>query len=335
MSDFLPLLWALIIAFGVIMYVILDGFDLGIGILFPWVRDPGHRNLMINSIAPVWDGNETWMVFGGASLYGAFPVAYSTLLPALYMPIMVMLGALVFRGVAFEFRVKAHRSRFLWDFAFTGGSTVAAFCQGLILGTFIQGYIIYSGLDDSYVWFTPFSLITGIAVVVGYALLGSTWLIIKTQGELQKDMYNAAKILLSAIVLFMAIVSLWTPFIHPEIKNRWFSLPNFFYLLPLPIVTILATAYAFYCLAHPTRKNEKIPFVLSISLFLFCYIGLGISSWPYLVPRQLTVWEAASNDTSLTFQLIGAIILLPLLIAYSIYAYRVFKGKVRSDVGYH
>jgi cytochrome d ubiquinol oxidase subunit II len=334
-TQLLPLLWAGIIAFAVIMYVILDGFDLGIGILFPWLRDQQHRNIMINSIAPVWDGNETWMVFGGASLYGAFPIAYSTLLPILYMPIMVMLGALIFRGVAFEFRVKADKSRFLWDLAFSGGSTLAAFCQGLVLGTFVQGYVLNPSPGEAYVWFTSFTVMTGVAVVAGYALLGATWLIMKTENDLQKDMYQVAKVLLFCIAIFIGIVSVWTPFIHADIYDRWFSLPNFFYLLPLPILTALTILYAAYCLHHPTKTNERLPFILCICLFVFSYIGLCISSWPYLVPREITFWEAASSDKSLIFLLIGTIILLPVLITYSIYAYRVFKGKVTSEHGYH
>lgn len=333
-STMLPLIWAWLIAVGVIMYVILDGFDLGIGILFPWINDHDHRGIMMNTIAPVWDGNETWLVFGGATLYGAFPLAYSTLLPALYMPLMVMLGALVFRGVAFEFRFKAYRSRFLWDLAFAGGSTMAAFCQGLILGTFIQGYGLI-GSNQHYYWFTPFSIITGLAVVFGYALLGATWLLIKTEGALQKNMYQAAKILLFFVALFMLVVSLWTPFSQPAINARWFTLPNFFYLLPLPFFALICTLYQAYCLSKPTVKNEKLPFILTVSLFFLCFIGLGVSIWPYIIPRTLTIWEAAANEKSLLFQLIGTIILLPVLIAYSIYAYRVFKGKVHTDMGYH
>ncbi len=331
----LPLIWALIIAFGVIMYVILDGFDLGIGILFSWIPDPDHQSLMINSIAPIWDGNETWLVLGGAILYGAFPLAYSTLLPHLYLPIMIMLGALVFRGVAFEFRLKAYRSRFLWDLAFSGGSMSAAFCQGLILGTFIQGQFLGQGPQAAYAWLTPFSMTTGVAVVIGYALLGSTWLIIKTENELQKEMYHASRKLLVGVAIFILIVSLWTPFLHPDIKNRWFSLPTFFYLSPLPIATFLVVLFEDYCLQSPHKCNEKLPFICTILLFVFCYVGLGISTWPYIVPRELTFWEAASNTKTLVFLLIGMIILLPVLITYSIYAYRVFRGKVHSDTGYH
>jgi cytochrome bd ubiquinol oxidase subunit II len=334
-NTLLPLIWGLLIALGVMMYVILDGFDLGIGILFPWAQTPKSRTTMMNSIAPIWDGNETWLVFGGATLYGAFPIAYSTLLPALYMPIMVMLGALVFRGIAFEFRAQAAKSRFLWDLAFAGGSTAAAFCQGLILGTFIQGPFSLHSTNEAYSWFTPFSIMTGIAVVFGYALLGSTWLILKSEGELQNNMYQAARVLLFIVACFMLIVSLWTPFIHPSIQHRWFSLPNFFFLLPFPVLTLIATLCEAYYLNRPNVRHEKRPFILSISLFVLCYAGLGISIWPYIIPRQLTIWEAAANTKSLRFLLVGAIILLPLLIAYSIYAYYVFRGKVHSDAEYH
>lgn len=322
----LIVIWAGIVAFAVLMYVLLDGFDLGIGILFPWITSNAHRDAMMNSVAPVWDGNETWMVLGAAALYGAFPIAYSTLLPILYLPLMIMLVALIFRGVAFEFRFKANRSRFLWDIAFSLGSTVAAFCQGLVLGTFVHGYTTGQA-GQYYVWFSPFSIMTGIAVVAGYALLGATWLIIKTENDLQKIMYHHAKILFPVVAFFILLVSLWTPSVEPEIFNRWFTLPNFLYLMPLPILTALAWFYGFFALF---KRYEKIPFIMSILLFWFCYIGFVISSWPYLIPRTVTIWQAASNEQALIFLLIGVAILLPILIAYSIYAYYVFRGKVRE-----
>lgn len=333
MEYYLPLIWAGITAFAVLMYVLLDGFDLGIGILFPWISGKENRDLMMNSVAPVWDGNETWMVLGAASLYGAFPIVYSLLLPTLYIPIMIMLAALIFRGVAFEFRFKAERSRPFWDVAFAAGSTIAAFGQGLVLGTFVQGYgNLLPTQINHYAWFTPFSIMTGIAVVVGYALLGATWLIMKTEGELQQMMRQAAKVLLVGIAFFLALVSLWTPFIDPAIQERWFSLPNFFYLLPLPTLTVIAVLWAAYAI----RKGlERLPFILSISLFLFAYAGLAISSWPYLIPRSVTIWQAASNPRALMFLLVGAIILLPVLIAYSIYSYWVFRGKVSLKHGYY
>lgn len=332
MHDILAFIWFGLVGFAVIMYVLLDGFDLGIGIVFPWISDRDNRGIMMNSVAPVWDGNETWLVFGAAALYGAFPYAYSTLLPLLYMPIMVMLAALVFRGVAFEFRFKAHRSRLLWDTAFAGGSIAAAFCQGLILGTFIHGYTGHPGQTTPYLaWFSAFSIVTGIATVAGYALLGSTWLIMKTKGELQNYMFHIAKIYLLATGFFIALVSIWTPFVDPEVLRRWFSLPNFFYLLPLPILT---TATWLVCLYGLYQRWEKLPFILSILLFLCAYVGLVISIWPYLIPYAVPYWQAASSVKALQFLLVGAIILLPLLIIYSIYAYYVFKGKVHSSEGY-
>lgn len=333
MNTALILIWGGILAFAVLMYVLLDGFDLGIGILFPWIPDRENRAIMMNSVAPVWDGNETWLVFGAAALYSAFPIAYSTLLPILYLPIMTMLGALIFRGVAFEFRFKAVRSRLLWDVAFSLGSITAAFCQGLILGTFIHGYTSPNGehIGQYYVWFSPFSVVTGLAVVAGYALLGANWLIMKTEGPLQDYMFHIAKIYLIAVGFFIALVSLWTPFIDPEILHRWFSLPNFFYLLPLPLLTAAAWLYCLYALY---RREEKSPFIMSVLLFWFCYVGLAISAWPYLVPRSITIWQAASNSKALLFTLVGALILIPLLLAYSIYAYRVFKGKVKYGEGY-
>ena len=331
-DTLLLVIWAGILAFAVIMYVLLDGFDLGVGIFYylHWIPIKSNRDMMMNSVAPVWDGNETWMVLGAAALYGAFPLAYSTLLPILYLPLMIMLIALIFRGVAFEFRFKAHRSRFLWDIAFSLGSIVAAFCQGSILGTFINGYASFpdhNTMGHYFSWTSPFSIMTGIAVIIGYALLGSTWLIMKTEGELQKMMYYYAKIYLVGVAFFLLVVSLWTPFIHPDIMHRWFSLPNFFYLMPLPLLSLFAVFYATYGLM---KRYEKVPFMMSVLLFWLAYIGLAISMWPYLVPRTMTIWQAASNSKSLIFLLVGTLILLPILIGYSIYAYYVFKGKVTA-----
>ncbi len=329
----LILVWAIIISFAIIMYVVLDGFDLGIGILFPWVKDHHHRDIMMSTVAPVWDGNETWLVLGAASLYASFPLAYSTLLPALYMPIMVMLAALIFRGVAFEFRFKAQRSRVIWDWAFAAGSTLAAFSQGLILGTFVQGYGDTLPLQVSAVhWLTPFSVMTGLAVVGGYALLGATWLIMRTVGELQQQMFKAAQRLLMMIVLFLIAVSLWSPLLSPYIFDRWFKLPDFYYLAALPLLTAAVVFYNFYCL-H--KKREVWPFVLSVGLFIFSYLGFCISSWPYIIPHAVTIWDAAAPPSSLKFTLIGFCILLPVLLGYTAYSYRVFRGKITSGEGHY
>lgn len=320
----LPLLWAVIISFVVIMYVILDGFDLGVGILFPWVKSHEQRDIMMSTVVPVWDGNETWLVLGAACLYGAFPLAYSTLLPTLYMPIMLMLAALIFRGVAIEFRFKAEKSRFLWDIAFSGGSTLAAFCQGLILGTFVIGY---TALGKPYQWLTPFSVMTGLAVVSGYALLGSTWLIAKTSDGLQNLMYRYAKRLLLTVAFFMLVVSIWTPLSYARIFDRWFSYPNFIYLSPLPLLTAIVFAWNWHAL---NKRAEHLPFILSISLFIFAYIGFCISDWPYIIPHRVTIAEAAAPESSLKFLLVGVCLLLPVLLSYTYYAYRVFRGKVSA-----
>jgi cytochrome d ubiquinol oxidase subunit II len=329
---FLILTWATIISLIIMMYVLLDGFDLGVGILFPWVKQSEYRDIMMSTVVPVWDGNETWLVFGAAALYAAFPIAYGILLPTLYMPIMILLIALIFRGVAFEFRFKAHKSRFIWDIAFAAGSILAAFIQGIILGTFVKGYGYHIPLPHSaYHWLTPFTIFTGIAVVCGYALLGATWLIIKTENELQAKMFKAAKVLLGVVAFFLVSISIWTPIIEPQVMHRWFSLPNFYYLSPLPILTILLVFYNFYCL-H--QKKERLPFILTIGLFVLSYTGFCISAWPYIIPHVLPVWEAAAPPSTLKFILVGAAVILPILLIYTLYSYHVFRGKVKTVIHY-
>lgn len=333
--ELLPLIWMLVISFGVIMYVVLDGFDLGIGILFPWARSHDHRDLMMNSVAPVWDGNETWLILGGAGLFAAFPLAYSVLLPALYIPIMLMLTALIFRGVSFEFRFKAHQSRFLWDISFSVGSFCAAFCQGMILGAVVQGIEVanhaYAG--GAFDWLTPFSLLCGLSVVIGYALLGATWLVMKTEAELQHWSTRAARWLLPTLLLSIAGVSIWTPMTQPAIAERWFSLPNFYWLSQVPFITFLLAAACWYSLRR--RKYDALPFWFSIGLFVLSYIGLVISLWPYIVPRAITLWEAAAPPATQLFVLVGVLILLPLILTYTIIGYKVFAGKVKPGEGYH
>jgi cytochrome d ubiquinol oxidase subunit II len=333
MHDTITLILAAIVGFAIIMYVILDGFDLGIGIMYPWVSDEKERHTMMQSVLPVWDGNETWLVLGGATLYGAFPLAYSMILPTLYIPIMIMLGALVFRGVCFEFLHHAERSKTLWTFFFSAGSTVAAFCQGVVLGTFVQGYGHDAAtiLVGHYKWLTAFSMFCGIAVVFGYCLLGATWLIKKTENELQQSMRHRAKILLIFVALFMLLVSIGTPFVDSSITQLWFSFPNMLYLAPLPIVTLLTFIYLWRAL-H--KENDNVPFYASIALFLLAYIGFAISVWPYIIPRAFTIWQAAAPLSSQMFILVGLVILLPVLLFYTAYSYKVFKGKVHIEHGH-
>ncbi len=333
MEPDLPLIWGGLIALAVLAYVVLDGFDLGIGLLFPAVPDEKHRNTMMNSIAPVWDGNETWLVLGGGGLFAAFPLAYAVLFPAFYAPLILMLLALVFRGVAFEFRFKTRRGKFLWDWSFFGGSLVATLCQGIALGAFIQGVEIqnraYAG--GWWDWLTPFSIFTGIALVVGYATLGAAWLIMKTEGELQKEFYRLALPLGAALLAAIAAVSLWTPFLDAAIAERWFSWPNTLFLSPVPILVVAAGWLYFTGLA---RKRERWPFLAAQGLFLLSYIGLGISLFPHVIPPRVTIWDAAAPDSSLLFMLVGAVILLPIILAYTAHAYWVFRGKVGEE-GYH
>jgi cytochrome bd ubiquinol oxidase subunit II len=325
------LIWAVLISFIILTYVLLDGFDLGIGILFPWVKGPDSRDIVMSTVAPVWDGNETWLVFGAAALYGAFPMAYGILLPILYMPITFMLLALIFRGLAFEFRFKAPRNQRFWDIAFALGSTVVAFMQGMILGCFVQGYGDQLVVGHTYPWITPFSVLTGIAVVAGYGLLGATWLILKTTGALQARFYTLAKYLLGLVSGFLMIVCCWTPLLSPAILERWVSVPNCYYLLGLGGMVTGVIISHFSCL---NKRCEKAPFLLSLLLFVGSYIGFCISVFPYIVPRVITFWEAAAPISSLKFTLTGVAIIIPMLIAYTVYAYHVFRGKVTQSIHY-
>ena len=334
-ESWLPVIWSVIIAVAVLMYVVMDGFDLGIGVLFPFAPRESDRDVMMASVAPVWDGNETWLVLGGGGLLAAFPVAYATILPALYIPVIVMLLALVFRGVAFEFRFKASpANRWVWNLAFAGGSTLAAFAQGVVLGAFIQG-IEVTGVrftGDAFDWITPFAAMTGLGLVAGYALLGAGWLILKTEDRLQDWAYAAARPLAGLIAAFLLLVSLWTPLLDTAIQARWFAWPNLAYLAPVPLAT-LALLAALWRALHRRRENQ--PFPLAIGLFLLGYLGLGISLYPHVVPPSISVWAAASDPKSLGFMLVGVAILLPVILAYTAYTYWVFRGKVRPGEGYH
>lgn len=331
----LVLVWVGIISLGVLMYVILDGFDLGIGILFPFIKDHQERDVMMNTVAPVWDGNETWMVLGGAGLYAAFPLVYSTVLSALYLPITFMVVALIFRGVAFEFRFKATRTKYLWDQAFIWGSILSSFFQGVILGAYIQGIEttngIYSG--GGWDWLTPFSIFSGIGVVAMYATLGCAWLIMKTDAKLQKQMYKFMPKLLIALLLIFADVSLYTPMTHPEIADRWFSLPNFLYFSPVPILVLI---FVGLILKSCNQKHDSKPFIYTLALVFLAFTGFVISLWPNIIPPSVTIWQAAAPESSLKFTLVGAVILIPIIIAYTFLSYWVFRDKVRvGDEGYH
>jgi cytochrome d ubiquinol oxidase subunit II len=334
MTIDLPLIWAGLIAFAVLAYVILDGFDLGIGILFLFVKGEQSRDQMMNTVAPVWDGNETWLVLGGGGLFAVFPLAYAVIMPALYAPITAMLLALVFRGVAFEFRWKTQRGKFVWDWAFATGSGFAAFFQGVALGAFVQGIPVaeraYAG--GWWNWLTPFSVLTGIALVIGYALLGATWLIYKTDGEVQRRAVGFAKYTGMATLLLIAVVSLTTPFLNERFMERWFAWPQTLYVLPVPLMVAVCAAALYQGLR---KGRELLPFIASLGLFVLSFIGLCISFFPYIVPSSVTIWEAAAPDNSLRFLLAGSLVLLPMILLYTAYSYWVFRGKVTTSAGYH
>ena len=330
----LPTIWAGLLAVAIFIYVILDGFDLGIGLVFPFLETDKCRDVAMNSVAPVWDGNETWLVLGGGGLLAAFPLAYAVVLPALYAPFIVMILALVFRGVAFEYRWRDKAHEKIWDKSFFFGSLLATFTQGIVLGAFVQGIEVegraYAG--GWWDWFTPFSMMCGVALTAGYALLGSTWLVMKTEGILRDKAYRISKITAVATLAFMGIVSLWTPFLSPEIAERWFTFPQLLFVLPVPtLVFILAGVLAFGL----SKRRDNLPFLATIGIFLLCFIGLGIGITPYIVPRAITIAEAAAPDKSLMFMLVGALILLPMILAYTAYSYWVFRGKVDPEAGYH
>jgi cytochrome d ubiquinol oxidase subunit II len=331
--DLVPI-WTLILGFGVFMYVLLDGFDLGVGILFPLLRNEAERTLAMNSVAPVWDGNETWLVLGGVGLLAAFPLAFAVIIPAVYFPILLMLLGLIFRGVAFEFRLKTTRARHWWDRSFFIGSTVATYFQGVVLGMFVEGFRVsgrtYAGgtLD----WVQPFPLLTGVGLLVGYVLLGATWLVMKTEGELQQWSRRKAELALYGVLAFIAMVSIWTPLAHDRIAQRWFSFPNLLYLSPVPIITAAVALMTWRALR---RQGDYLPFIGAMGLFAMCYAGLAISLFPYVVPYAVTLWEAASSPATQAFMLIGTLFLLPIIFVYTGWSYYVFRGKVKAELGYH
>ncbi|WP_422021412.1 cytochrome d ubiquinol oxidase subunit II [Pyruvatibacter mobilis] len=330
----LPLIWAGLLALAIFIYIILDGFDLGIGLLFPFLARGDERSLAMNTVAPVWDGNETWLVLGGGGLFAAFPLAYAVVMPALYAPFIVMILALVFRGVAFEFRWRDPGHEKYWDLSFHTGSLLATFMQGIVLGTFVQGIEVegraYAG--GWWDWLTPFTLTCGVALCAGYALLGATWLILKTDGPLRDKAYGFARTAGLATLVFVAVVSLWTPFLSPEIAARWFSFPQVMLVLPVPTLTAMAAGLLAWGLL---TRRDRVPFPAAISLFGLCFAGLGIGLAPYIVPRAITIHEAAAPDASLAFMLVGAVILLPLILGYTAYSYWVFRGKIDPEAGYH
>lgn len=341
-----PLIWSLLLATAVLLYVLLDGFDLGIGILSAFAKDEDERNLMTATIEPVWDGNETWLILGGGGLFAAFPLAYAVLMPAFYIPILIMLAALIFRGVAFEFRHKAVRkpTKQFWNGAFAYGSLTAAISQGFILGAFIQGVNVegreFAG--GTFDWFTPFTVLTALAVAGGYILLGAGWLILKTEGELQDGAYKWAKRMAVFTLLAMVMVSLATLSIDARVTERWgismvhVDFGKFLPLAPIPLIAAGLYVLLFRDLTKMRGKApEWRPILLSAAIFLMGYAGFAISLFPWLVPFELTVWDTAARDNALALMLVGAAIMLPTILVYTVFVYSLFWGKVDPEESYH
>ncbi|MGK3124567.1 cytochrome d ubiquinol oxidase subunit II [Candidatus Pantoea formicae] len=334
MVDF-SIIWFAIIVFGTLMYIVMDGFDLGIGLLLPFNKDPVERDMMVNTVAPVWDGNETWLVLGGAALYGAFPLAYSVLLDALSVPLTAMLIGLIFRGVAFEFRFKAtEEHRPFWDKSFIAGSLLATFSQGVAVGAILNGFPV-SGREyvgSSMSWLAPFPLFCGVGLVIAYALLGCTWLIMKTEHELHRKMSALATPLTLTLLLVVGMISIWTPLTHADIAQRWFSRPNLFWFMPVPVLVLLCS---WGIVRAIKREAHYSPFLLTLALIFLGFSGLGISIWPNIIPPSITIWQAASPASSQAFMLVGGLLIIPVILGYTFWSYYVFRGKIKADEGYH
>lgn len=331
----LPLIWGMLIGTAILLYVLLDGFDLGIGILFPFAPSDKCRDRMMNSIAPFWDGNETWLVLGGGGLFAAFPLAYAILLPAFYIPLIIMLLGLIMRGVAFEFRFKAEGvSRRLWDYCFHLGSLAATFCQGMMLGAFVQGVEVTGrnfsgGLFD---WATGFSVMTGIALVFGYMLLAATWLVMKTEDVTHKWARGVASYVLGFVGLFMVLVSICMPFMNPDIQTFWFSTPNLYFLMPIPALTAFLFGMIWGDLIKGTRDIR--PFIGCMGIFALGFLGLGMSIYPWIIPYQSSLWEAAASGPALSLLLVGITPTLPLILGYTAWCYYIFRGKTSHEHSY-
>lgn len=331
--DLVPL-WACILSLAVLMYVLLDGFDLGVGILFFFRRHDEDRDLMVASVAPIWDFNETWLILGSGGLLAVFPLAFAVVIPAVYFPVLLMLLGLLFRGVAFEFRDAPRARKHTWNAAFAYGSLIATFSQGVVLGNFIRGFPVSGRVfaGTSWDWIAPFPLLTGAGLLVGYSLLGATWLVMKTEGELQAWARKTARWTLLGLLAFILLVSVWTPLEEPRIAQRWFSFPNILYFSPVPILTAALALMLWHAL---NRGRDVLPFLCAMGLFFLSYTGLIISLWPYVAPPAITLWDAATAPMSQQFLMVGTMFLLPVILLYVFWSYWVFRGKVRADIGYH
>ncbi|MBV8683120.1 MAG: cytochrome d ubiquinol oxidase subunit II [Caulobacteraceae bacterium] len=328
MVDF----WVFILALSILLYVLLDGFDLGVGILFGVAPSENEKRAMMSAVSPVWDGNETWLIVAGVVLWGAFPVVYSTLVSAFYLPIVFMLAGLIMRGVAFEFRYKTQRWRPVWDAAFASGSLVAAFMQGITVGALVEGLPFangqYSGGDLG--WLDPFAILCGIGLCMGYALLGACWMVKKCEHEARDLGYRLIAALSGGLLAFLAIVFALALRAHLQVMHRWLERP---YLFIFPAVGAVA---AIVLARSVRRRNDDRPFSMASLMFIAAFGTLALSFWPYMIPFQISIQQAAAPQNSLAFMFWGeGIFVFPLMLAYAVISYTVFKGKVRTDQVYH
>jgi cytochrome bd ubiquinol oxidase subunit II len=320
--------WVAVLAISILLYVLLDGFDLGVGILFGHARDENRRRALMGAVAPVWDGNETWLVVAGVVLWGAFPVVYATVLSALYLPLLLMLAGLILRGVAFEYRHRTERWRWIWDAAFAGGSLVAAFMQGLMVGALVEGLPIVDGryIGGDFGWASPFALLCGVGLCVGYALLGAAWLVRKCEGDTQDYGYRLLPRLALGLLVFLLVVFFYALIAQLQVMDRWLERP---YLLVFPALGAFA---AMRLRASLRQRWDAVPFTMVALLFAAAFGTLAISFWPYMVPFAITIDEAAAPHASLAFMFWGAgLFVFPLMLLYTAANYSVFRGKVRPN----
>ncbi len=320
--------WVLLLAISILLYVLLDGADLGIGMLFGLTRGKARRHVMLRAVAPIWDGNETWLVVTGVILWGAFPIVYATLLSAFYLPLFFILAGLILRGVAFEFRDKTQRMRWIWDLSFAGGSLIASFTQGATVGALVEGLQVtngqYSGGDFG--WFTPFAALCGIGLCLGYALLGACWLVKKCDGEIRDRAHRQIRILAVSVLVFLVIVFVYALAEHLPILQRWIDRP---YLFAFPAIgAIAAIVLALSILRH----NDHWPFYTVAAIFVSAFGTLALSFWPYMIPFVITIDEAAAPQSSLAFMFWGGVVVFPLMLLYTVISYSVFRGKIGTTV---
>jgi cytochrome d ubiquinol oxidase subunit II len=324
--------WVAVLAISILLYVLLDGFDLGVGMLFGTTSDETRRAAMLSAVSPVWDGNETWLIVTGVILWGAFPPVYATLLSAFYLPLLLMLAGLILRGVAFEFRARAEGSRPVWDIAFTGGSFVATFIQGMTVGALVEGLPIVNGeyAGGDFGWLSPFAVLCGIGLCLGYALLGACWLVKKCEGETREAAYRLIPYLAIGLLIFLIVVFGYALAVNLRVMGRWIERP---YLLVFPAIGAVAAIVLAHSVQH---RRDGAPFYMVTLIFAMAFGTLAISFWPYMIPFSITVDDAAAPHASLAFMFWGeGLFVFPLMLLYAVINYSVFRGKVRPTAEHY